>query len=795
MNFNCKIFLLLLLLFSTSFAGVTDLWIEKVDPTDTTSIVYLGDTLNLQLRLNTYSEKITGYQFLIQYDAAVFEPVLQNGKPFVAGPFINNPPLSNGFSGSDLFYAQLTPPGNGGNRPYVQGIGIAATFKLRVIGIEVNPPNITVVKTKPSQSGYYLLDAPGTLQSFYNSHSFSIRTDVFSITPAIEDTMFAPGSNLEIPLDEHISGNVNPASIIWQFTHPGPLPAGVTVQIENQNILKVNSMVFSQGMITGQLTASLSGGDQVSQNIRFAVNHAPVFNQPLPVINFDEDTVLRLAKSDLFTDSDNQGNEFNIWTNHPDIFITVTADDSLSINASENWYGNGNLPLYLQDQLQDSLGLFIETIIDFSVLPVNDPPVVSFAIINDTVNVYHDTTVVLNLENFVSDVDDIAFNWEVNNPDPAHLSAQVNGSQLELAPADPTFFGTVNLLLTATDPQNSSASATLVARISHFPPQLSGFPNVFVSQNQPVTLSLNEFVNDPDTPNEDLSWQFSVVNASTNLPDNNIFLNYNSTGQTLEISVTSNSGALDLLRFTVSDPSNNHISGTVKLVVSDQSRPFIYPISEIITFPDTLISPFDLDSLVAHPDYGVDELTWEVKNIDDLQNVSISPSAHFVEIQTNSEFLGVDSITFIATDPVGMKDSIDVSVRCIPRGPQPYIAPLPDFTIYWKTNIPQFYLDLDKYVFDIETPDSLIRWQSSFSITDLIVQISSNHDAKIGSYSNLGSFPVIFTAIDQQDYTTNDTVIVNVIEDAAPQWQTIDDLYISRKTPSTPNFIKRLLQR
>lgn len=181
--------------------------------------------------------------------------------------------------------------------------------------------------------------------------------------------------------------------------------------------------------------------------------------------SFAEDTHFDLNLNDAVTDENDPDNNLT-WTllAGPNITATLLAGNRARFSPQPDWFGTEQVTLVVYDPqaASDTAHVLLE------VLSVNDLPQLqlpaSVTISED------DTTQILNLDDYVSDVEsaDALISWQVSGD--ANLRTSYNAEQrrLRLRPA-PDFFGTGQLRLTATDADNGSAAATLDVTVTPVP--------------------------------------------------------------------------------------------------------------------------------------------------------------------------------------------------------------------------------------------------------------------------------------------------------------------------------------
>jgi predicted outer membrane repeat protein len=183
-------------------------------------------------------------------------------------------------------------------------------------------------------------------------------------------------------------------------------------------------------------------------------NAMPVLANPILDQSFEEDSGPKTVVVDLntvFTDP-NPGDllSFAVISNNPEIQMSI-QNDSLILNSSLNYFGEGNVVVTATDQGALSVSDTFSVIIT----PVNDLPIIQLP---DSIQFYNDSSAVLNIWDYVEDVEtsDSLLNYEFNTSNDSLFwnYASLTG---EITLTAPGFIGTCFFYVTVTD--DSSANA------------------------------------------------------------------------------------------------------------------------------------------------------------------------------------------------------------------------------------------------------------------------------------------------------------------------------------------------
>lgn len=420
-----------------------------------------------------------------------------------------------------------------------------------------------------------------------------------------------------------------------------------TVTCGNSNILAavVDSMLslHASPNYNGQGTVYLSATDPFGMTtvdtlavVVLSVNDPPVFGH-LAGLVMDEDDSLVVVPSGwcpVVVDPDNLCEDFT-WDVQSSEHITVLHDGERCIlRPHRDWFGDDSLMVVVSDEG----GLSDTGYVRIIVLPVNDPPVVSGIppIVFD-----EDSSITLFLDPFVHDVDDSvsSMRWDVTfveEPVTAlhreKLMYRKGSGRLVLTRYSPgglsdsvivsvdsmqrtvTFRSTyhywnehLRFVFTATDPWGASGIDTVTVSISpvNNPPVLSAIPPLMFAEDDSTVVPydfLCRFVEDPDDPASELSWQF--FNGTS-------VYHHTIQGGILVRALTDWFGR-DTLRVIVADPHGLSDTGYVPIVVTSvNDAPVVSGIPDIVFMEDSSFS-VSLDEYVRDVDDPVESLHWEI---------------------------------------------------------------------------------------------------------------------------------------------------------------------------------------
>lgn len=758
--------------------------------------IFIGDTLEFGVQVNVDELEITGVACYLTMNGDVLKPVLQNGKPFVEGTFITTSShmlnsthgdsinLSddyNGIDGFQLDYYHPTGPSIGGSQPFTTNSGLLAKFKVRVVDVPSNNLSETQIKFDYSglqnrRTGFYELGKSGTLLRFDNERDYKLQIKVFQISNTLSDTLVSPGQTLQVPLNDYIITSENSYIHSWSLQEIQPLTGTINAIVNDTLNVIINS--DASGLLRLRVTAVQSTTNFTdTQELQIGINQQPYFNSPKPVISFLEDGSQTINKDQFVTDPDH-----NVLTDLTFQFVSqfIQIEDqgaSLHFTSLQDWNGTEAITMIVKDPIQS---VFADSIVDnftVTVDPANDDPVL-YIDSYDSITVFYSTPKLLSFVKGVHVVDDSnILTWSATSSDTTLLKADFNNNILTLTAMDMNYSGTATVVITVQDDGGLNDSETLTIQLEPVKVVIADFPEFQILPDLSIQLNLNDYVNFPESQKSNLIWSFSATQRSTDETDGNVFFNYNQLNQTVEITAQSGHQSLDNLIFTVTASENNfdRDTTTLRILLESSLNVLDLPAQTLIQNTQTIL--FDLDDYVLDPTDDPADIQWTSSGGDSLERIEIDTVTHELIITTNATFSGLDSLYCIATNTSGVEDSSQLIINCIPYSPSPvFSAEMPDTTFYWKQTSYQFYKDLDEYIWDMNTHDSLLVWTFNYDTSYLNLNFMADHRLFLQTKNKTGNATIVCSVTNASSYTSRDTIVVTILSFEPPIWRMIPSI-------------------
>ncbi len=510
----------------------------------------------------------------------------------------------------------------------------------------------------------------------------------------------------------------------------------------------------TSGLISGTPSAADTGNHSISVRVYDQAAASDTQNYVLQIIKLPEppvisdipdqtiaegDTFIQIALDNYVTDPDTPDEDL-VWT------YSGNSQLSISINVSRqagiaiphpNWNGSETVTF----RATDPTGLFDTDNATFTVTPVNDPPqITSTPVTRDTVgNLYQYQVTATDPD----PGDTLTYSLTLS---PSFLA--INGSTgLISGTASPSDTGNHSVTVRVQDQTGSFDTQNYVLQIIKLPepPLISDIPDQTIAEGDTfVQIALDNYVTDPDSPDEDLVWTYSG-NSQLSV---SIDVNRQATiaiphpdwngSETVTFRVTDPTGLFDTddAAFTVTPVNDPPQITSTPITGATQGAPYTYAVTAV-----------DLDTL--------DVLTFSLLTAPAFLNIDAQTG--LITGTPAVSDTGSHSVSINVQDQAGAGDTQNYTLTVLFSNLPPVVSNIPDQTIPEGDQFTS--ISLDDYVADPESPDEDIIWSFSGN-NELTVQINQSRIATIAAPHPdwFGSEEVIFTALDPGGLTDRDTV-------------------------------------
>ena len=554
-----------------------------------------------------------------------------------------------------------------------------------------------------------------------------------------------------VNLDDYVSDVDNADSeIAWTYSGNTELIVSIDVnRVATITIPDINWNGSELITFTATDPSLLSNSDQATFTVT-SINDAPVVSD-IPDQTVAEGVNFTTINLDSYvTDVDNLASEMT-WSFAGNIDLTVSIVNRVAIISTPNgdWTGSEVITFTASDPglLEDSDPA------QFTVTAVNDAPVVA-DIPNQTIAEGASFTTI-DLDSYVSDVDNLAseMTWSFVGQTELSVSVDVNRVATITIPS-PDWNGVETITFTATDPGllSDDDPATFTITAVNDAPVVSDIPDQSIAEGSSfATISLDDYVDDIDNLDSEISWTFAGNSALT--------VDITSRVATITIPSPTWNGA-ETITFTATDPGLlNDADAATFTVTAVNNAPVVSDIPDQTVSEGSSFVTITLDDYVTDIDDLVSAMTWTYSGNTEL-SVSIDASRIATIGIPSADWNGAETITFTATDPGLLSDFNAATFTVTAVNDGPVVADIPDQTVAEGASFAT--ISLDDYVSDIDNADSEISWSYSGN-TELTVDITARvATITIPSPTWNGSETITFTATDPGLLTSSDLAVFTV---------------------------------
>ncbi len=600
-------------------------------------------------------------------------------------------------------------------------------------------------------------DGDGSNQS--SAQTFNITLTPVNDLPVVggilDQTIPEGGTFTTISLDNYVDDPDNTdAEMMWSYAGND----GLIVIIDANRIATISTPNIDwNGIRTITFRATDQSGAFGSDAAIFTVsadNDPPIVGN-IPDQSIDEgETFVSIDLNTYVADPDHLDSEIS-WSVSGNSALSVSINSSrvatITITNPE-WNGSETINFTATDPGSASNS----DAATFTVTPVNDPPIVT-DIPNQTI-AEGATFTLINLDNYVSDVDDAdnLLTWSYSEN--TNLSVNITNRVAAITVLNPEWNGSETITFTASDDDGASDSdpATFTVNAVNDAPVVTDIPNQSITEGSSfVTISLDNYVSDPDHTDAQMVWTYSGNSQ-------------------LEVSITGNVATITVLdadwngsetvTFRATDPGSLwDDDGATFTVTGVNDAPVITDIPDQSIAEGAAFATINLDNYVSDIDNTDADLSWTYSGNTDL-SVSIEARVATITVP-DADWSGSETITFTVSD--GALTAADVATFSVtPVNDAPVVTDIPNQSISEGTSFTS--INLDGFVSDVDNPDAQLTWtfsgntNLSVSITDRVATITvPNADWN-------GSETITFRATDQGALYDTDpaTFIVTGVNDA-----------------------------
>ena len=425
-------------------------------------------------------------------------------------------------------------------------------------------------------------------------------------------------------------------------------------------------------------------------------------NQPPVVSNIPNQTIdegqnfVSISLDNYVTDPDHPDPQI-VWsvTGNYDLLVSINSSRIAVITVPDpDWNGRDTLTF----RATDPGGLWDSDNAVFTVNGVNDPPQITSQPITGATRgvLYQYLLTVVDPD----PEDRLTFSLPVA---PSFLSIQTQSGLISGTPAlADAGSHPVSVRVQDTTGATDTQNYTLTVLSNNLPPVVSGIPDQTIAEGETfVSIPLDNYVTDPESPDEDIIWLFRG-NTDLAVSINNDRIAF------ITIPDPEWSGAESII-FTARDPGGLFDEQTASFQVTAVNDPPQLLLSELV-IENAQNNFFDLTGYVIDADHSSLTMEWEFYGYQHFQMVWEDSVNRIIRILNPDNSL-YESGYFVVTDPGGLSDTAAVQIfwRAGGFNTPPSLANLPGFLSCGEDNSIQ--LTLTPLVTDSSNTFNELTWE------------------------------------------------------------------------------------
>ncbi len=639
--------------------------------------------------------------------------------------------------------------------------------------------------------------------------SAMVLVDVLPVNDAptvigIPNVSFTAGASKTIDLDNYANDIDNTlTSLSWQSSvisssqpveeklsqgkQDGKQPlenANLQISIDpTTHVATISTAPGITGTFTVAFTATDPGNASASDTMQAIVGGLPSVINPIADRQYPEDSGTHTVVSDLdsvFADPDGSSLNYGVSSNNPNIPASLVGR-KLNVAMAAEYSGMATITA----TAEDGDGNVINDVFTVTINPVNDPPVITPALVGITFP--EDGSYNLDLSNHSSDidnaVDDLSWSAQVltasgiPNENTREFRKGKDGSVIEIDTDDLLISIDPNTQIATFSATGDSSGTFTVKMILSDPDGLSDTQDIFVfveaANDQPVLANpigsqsfpedsapvmvvsdLNTVFSDPD-PDDVLAFSVGSDNSDiqASLQGNSLFLSAS----------TDYNGSANITVSATDDGSTFIDDSFVVTVQPVNDAPVIADLSAGFTMLEEDTLTVFLDTLVSDVDNNITTLSWALSlgsnfPLGDL-TISLDTTSHILTIIPNDNVSFKDApFELMVCDPANACDTSASTLTVSEVNDLPYFSSLPDSLVFASDS--SAHLMLWDFVEDVETADSLLAIQLTGS-SNQVARVYNADTGKLSFFSMPGFFGTVDIGIfvtDEANATVSDTL-------------------------------------
>jgi len=438
------------------------------------------------------------------------------------------------------------------------------------------------------------------------------------------------------------------------------------------------------------------------------------------------------------------------WVTFTGLTYVATEDNEAFILVADDQSGGneGDLPAIASASVMSNM--------------FNDPPRVYVPpfILDE------DTSFRAAVADLVTDPDDTVFTWQFISD---HIGGTVEDGQVSITP-ELHWFGTEVLTIVVTDSHGAQGSdeVRVEVRPRNDAPELTFPDTVYADEGDTLTIPLQEYVLDPETPIPELTLSYSVSAGLSHrlaAPD------------TLELWAPADSSGQFELTMLVRDPLSQAGRDTAIIYIRPVNSPPALTLADTTMLQDSRLSLF-LPSYTHDADDSIFDLIWSAST--GINLTVVVDTTGRATIDPDSAWTGVEQVVFAVRDPAGATGAEVVRIEVLRANLPPTLSSLPDLSMAKGDTLS---LDLTPYVSDPDDSTGALQWEVAGALPDQAT-IEGGVLSLVASLLPAHTDTLAVRATDPSGRSASDTMRVFIVNQT-PQIVDVPDLELELDTPDS----------
>jgi hypothetical protein len=356
---------------------------------------------------------------------------------------------------------------------------------------------------------------------------------------------------------------------------------------------------FPEKFVDEQVFVSLvvfdgNGTDGDTILINITDDYTPVLTKELPdiILNEGETKLNVFDLDDYFDDPDGDSLFYSFGETH--VTVLIHENHSVDISSSTDWFGTDTITF----RARDPVGALAEDSILITVIPINDPPVISG--VPETFIIHHSADYSFDLTPYIVDKDNETSELFLILRDPYIRTNPLNHLMIILNYPRTMVGLEIPVTLTVSDGLSRSSQPITIKITNNWPPEVRiELPDVSFNEDEVLfnVFNLDNYFSDKDSDTLYYTYGQKFVNVTIN------------SNNSVDFSAAENWYGVETVTFRATDPTYAFVEKVIVVTVTPVNDP---PVLQVLPSQRLLVKEifkFDLTNFIDDVDNNITELT------------------------------------------------------------------------------------------------------------------------------------------------------------------------------------------